>query len=137
MAVVVPDAAEDVMLQNILNKTAPQNQTLKLYTAHSGGNTVDPAESDTESSFTEATGSGYAAFTLTGSSWSTTPGAPTQASYAQQVWTFTGALGNVYGYYVVQVTSGKILWAERFSDGPYNVVNNGDQVKVTPKITLS
>ena len=131
MAVVVPNAAEDVMLQNILNKTAPQNQTLKLYT-----NNVTPGEGDTESTYTEASGNGYAAKTLTGSSWSITPGAPSEASYAQQTWTFTGNLGNVYGYFVVQTTSGKIMWAERFSDGPYNVVNNGDTVSVTPKLTL-
>ena len=131
MAVVVPNAAEDVMLQNILNKTAPQNQTLKLYT-----NNVTPGEGDTESAYTEASGNGYAAKTLTGSSWSITPGAPSEASYAQQTWTFTGNLGNVYGYFVVQTTSGKIMWAERFSDGPYNVVNNGDTVSVTPKLTL-
>jgi hypothetical protein len=27
------------------------------------------------------------------------------------------------------------MWAERFSDGPYPMTTNGDNVKVTPKIT--
>ena len=31
----------------------------------------------------------------------------------------------------VRATSGRIAYAERFSDGPYNIVNNGDQIKIT------
>jgi hypothetical protein len=130
MALVVPNAGEDVMLQNILNKTAPENQTLKLYT-----NNITPAETDTAGTYTEASGSGYAAKSLTGASWTVTPGAPTTAAAAQQTWTFTGALGNVYGYFVVQATSGIILWAERFTGAPFNVANNGDEIKVTPQFT--
>jgi len=130
MALLVPNAAEDVMLQNILNKTAPQDGRLKLYT-----NNITPAETDTEASYTEAAGFGYADILFSPASWTITPGAPTSAAYPQQTWTFTGALGNVYGYYVVQTTSGKILFAERFSTGPFNIVNNGDQIKVTPQFT--
>ncbi|MGH7261470.1 MAG: hypothetical protein ACREI9_12450 [Nitrospiraceae bacterium] len=130
MALLIPNAAEDVALQNFLNKTAPQTCVLKLFT-----NNVTPAETDTEASYTEAAGFGYAAVTLTPASWTITPGAPTEAAYPEQIFTFTGNLGNVYGYYVVETTSGKIKWAERFSDGPYNIVNNGDQIKITPKIT--
>jgi len=129
-ALLVPNAAEDVMLQNILNKTAPQDGRLKLYT-----NNITPAETDTEASYTEAAGFGYADILFSPASWTITPGAPTSAAYPQQTYTFTGALGNVYGYYVVQTTSGKILFAERFSTGPFNIVNNGDQIKVTPQFT--
>lgn len=132
MTLVVPNAAEDVMLQNILNKTAPQDWKLQLYT-----NNKTPAAGDTEADYTEASGFGYAAITLSGASWTITPGAPSSASYAQQTFTFTGALGNVYGYYIVQATSGKILCAERFSNGPYNVQNSGDEIKITPVFTLA
>ena len=131
MALLVPNAAEDVMLQNILNKTAPQNGVLKLYM-----NNYTPVEGSTEANFTEASGFGYTSVTLPGASWVITQGNPTSASYPQQTFTFTGALGNVYGYYITQVTSGFILWAERFTDGPYNIVNNGDQIKITPVVTL-
>lgn len=120
------------MLANIVNKTAPENLVLKLYT-----NNVTPAETDTAATYTEASGSGYAALTLTGASWTIVEGGPSEASYAQQTFTSTGGgWGNTYGYFVVEVTSGIIKWAERFTDGPYNVQNNGDQVKITPKITL-
>jgi septal ring factor EnvC (AmiA/AmiB activator) len=43
---------------------------------------------------------------------------------------------NVYGYYVNRTTGNTIGWAERFSDGPYQITNNGDQIKVTPNFTL-
>lgn len=131
MALVVPNAAEDVMLQNILNKTAPQNKTLKLFT-----NNITPAETDTAATYTEASGNGYAAISLsTPASWTITPGNPTTAAYPEQVFTFTGALGNVYGYYVVETVSGIIQWAERFPTAPYNIANNGDQIKITPQFT--
>jgi hypothetical protein len=133
MALLVPNAAEDVMLQNILNKTAPQNQTLKLFKSN-----TTPAEGDTEATYTEADFTGYAAIALTGANWTITPGSPSTAAAPQQ--TFTSSAGSqnqpVYGYFVVQTTSGKILWAERFADGPYTIVNNGDQIKVTPQLTL-
>ena len=130
MALNFPDVGENLALEMIVNKTAAQNPVLKLYT-----NNITPGESDTAGTYTEASGNGYASVTLTGSSW----GAASAGSiaYAQQTFTFTGNLGNVYGYFIVQVTSGTLLYSERFSDGPYNIVNNGDQIKITPTITAS
>lgn len=131
MALLVPNTGEVIALEALVNRTAPQNLVLRLYT-----NNITPGESDTAATYTEAAGFGYASITLTGSSWAAaTPGAPSSISFAQQTWTFTGNLGNVFGYYLTQVTSGTLVYAERFSDGPYNIVNNGDQIKVTPVIT--
>jgi hypothetical protein len=131
MTLLVPNAAEDVMLQNILNKTAPQNQTLKLFK-----NNITPAETDTESTYTEADFTGYLSISLTGASWTITPGTPSSAAAAEQTFTSTAVQSqNVFGYYVVQTTSGKILWAERFTNGPYLIQNNGDLIKVTPQFT--
>jgi hypothetical protein len=131
MTLLVPNAAEDVMLQNILNKTAPQNQTLKLFK-----NNMTPAETDTEATYTEADFTGYVPIALTGASWTITPGNPTSAAAAEQTFTSTAVQSqNVYGYYVIQTTSGKILWAERFTNGPYLIQNIGDLIKVTPQFT--
>lgn len=131
MALLVPNAAEDVMLQNILNKTAPQDQRLKLFQ-----NNVTPAETDTEATYTESTWTGYAFIALTGASWTITPGNPTSAAAAEQVFTSSAVQSqNNYGYFVIQAVSGKILWAERFSNGPYLIQNNGDAIKVTPQFT--
>jgi len=131
MVLLIPDAAEVRMLGNIVNKTAPENLVLKLYT-----NNITPAETDTAATYTEATGFGYAAINLTGATWVVTSGAPSNATYPEQVWTFTGALGNVYGYYLIEVTSTIIKWAERATSAPINIQTNGSQIKVTPTITL-
>lgn len=130
MALLVPDQGEKIALEALLNKTAPQDLDLCLYT-----NNKTPAEADTEAGYTEAAGFGYALVQLLASNWTVTTGAPSSAAYPEQVFTFTGALGNVYGYFLKQRTSGKLVYAERFTNGPYNVQNNGDQVKVTPTIT--
>jgi len=134
MAGVVPDVGEVEFLKaqvGLTNMSA--TMTLKLYT-----NNVTPSESDTAGTYTEASGFSYAAKTLTGASWSVPASVAgvTVASYAQQSWTFTGALGNVYGYYIIRADTLVLLGAERFSDGPYNITTSGDIINVTPKFYL-
>lgn len=131
MALVVPSVSEERMLDTILNVVSPETLMLRLYT-----NNHTPAESSTTASFTEASGFGYAAVSLTPGSWVTTQGNPSTAAYPQVTFTFSGALGNVYGYYINQTTSTTLMWAELFTDGPYNIVNNGDQIKITLNLTL-
>jgi len=131
MSLTVVDQAEAIILKLITNKlTTTEDLVLRLFT-----NNLTVAETNTESSVTEASGNGYSAITLTGASWTVSGTAPTQIAYAQQTFTFTGALGNVYGYYLTQASSGKMIVVEKFSDGPYNIQNNGDTIKITPQIT--
>ena len=130
MSLVVPDQGEGIALSYLVNKSSPSDLTLRLYT-----NNGTPGESDTESTYTEASGSGYSAINFTGASWTVTTGAPSNVAYAQQEFTFTGALGNVYGYYVTRQSDSKLIWVERFSDGPYNITATGQKIRVTPVIT--
>jgi hypothetical protein len=131
MTLLVPNNGEGDALEYFVNRAAPQNLVLRLYT-----NNITPAETDTAATYTEAAGNGYGSINLAGATWGApSEGAPSSIAYPQQTYTFTGALGNVYGYFCTRATSGRIAVAERFSDGPYNIVNNGDQVKVTPQIT--
>lgn len=132
MALLVPDVGEVELLSRMLNKNAPDNVVLKLYT-----NNRTPAEGDDASSYTVSTGTGYADITLTGASWTVaTAAGTTTAEYAQQTFTYTGAEANIYGYYVVNNAETVLLWAEIFSDGPYSIPAGGGSVKITPKIEL-
>jgi len=131
MAGVFPNAAEDLVLKLLINQASPQSLVLKLFT-----NDVTPGETDTEATYTEASGHGYAPATLTPGTWTVTTGFPSQAAYPAQTFTFTGPLGNVYGYYLTQVSSGKLLVAERFQDAPLVVANNGDEIRVSVAMTL-
>jgi len=137
MALVFPNQGENIALANLVNKTTTytsQPLTLCLYK-----NDITPGETDTEATYTVADFTGYASIDLTGNSWTVTEADPTHIDYAQQ--TFTSTAGSqsqaIYGYYLKQTTSGKLVAAERFSDGPYTIVNNGDVIKITPVITAA
>jgi hypothetical protein len=133
MALVAVNVGVQEILRRALNYSATGDVKLHLFQSN-----TTPAETDTTATYTEATWTGYAAITLTGASWTVTNADPASASYAEQ--TFTSTAGSQsqanYGYYVTNSASTVLLWAERFSDGPYTIVNNGDVIKVTPVITL-
>jgi hypothetical protein len=132
MALNVPDVGENVALENFVNKTAPQNPVLRLYK-----NNITPSDTDTTATFTEATFPGYASITLTGASWNAASAGSISFS-AQQTFTCTGvATDDIYGYYINQVTSTILMWAERDGAAPFAVRNNGDTIKITPTITAN
>jgi hypothetical protein len=133
MALLVPNNGEGDGLKAFLNHTAATDPILRLFQ-----NNITPAETDTAATYTEATFTGYSSVTLTGASWSVVEGAPSSASYAQQSFTSSAGSQNqsIYGYYVTRTTSGRIAWAERFTDGPYVIVNNGDKIQITPSLSL-
>lgn len=129
MALLVPNVGEKEMLERILNGT--DDLVLHLY-GNTGGDHV-PAETDVVTSYDEVNTGGYGQKALT-APW-VISGDPTEGSYPQVSFDFTGA-ATVYGYYVTNGDSSILLWAERFSDGPYNIPSGGGSVKITPKIQL-
>jgi hypothetical protein len=132
MALNFPDTGENLSLEMITNKTAPQNLLLKLYK-----NNITPSDTDTAGTYTEATFPGYAAITLTGASWNAAS-AGTIAYSAQQTFTCSGAAtDDIYGYYVVQASSGTLLYSERDGAAPFAIRNSGDAVKITPTISAN
>ena len=132
MALNVPDVGENVALEALVNKTAPQNQTLKLFQ-----NNITPADTDTAVTYTEATFGGYAAISLTGASWNAASAGSITYS-AQQTFTANGVSSNsIYGYYVVQAVSGILMWSERDASAPFVMANNGDKIQLTPTISAN
>ena len=130
MPLLVPIVGENVILENIVNKTAPQNLVLRLFQ-----NNITPADTDTAATYTESTYPGCGSITLTGANWNNA--ASGSISYnAQQTITCSGSASqSVFGYYVTQVTSGILMWAERDASAPFAIANSGDAVKITPAIT--
>lgn len=126
MAIQLTSTGINTMLSAFLGS---EDQTLKLYS-----NDVDPETSTTASQFTEVSGEGYAVKTLGSSDWSVAAGV---ATTTPQTWQFTGAAGAVYGYYLVGATSGNLLAAEKFENGPYTVSVSGDKITVSITISLS
>lgn len=132
MALNVPDVGENKALENIVNKTAPENLVLRLFK-----NNITPSDSDTAATYTEAVFPGYAAITLTGATWGAAS-AGTITYGSQQTFTCSGvATDDIYGYYVTQVTSGVLMWSERDGAAPFAIRNSGDAVKITPTISAN
>jgi len=134
MALNVPDVGENKMLEHIVNKTAPENLVLRLFT-----NNITPADSDVAGTYTEANTSnfpGYSAITLIGASWGAASGGT--IAYAQQSFVCTGvATADIYGYYLTQATSGVLMWSEKDGAAPFAVRNSGDTVRVTPTLSAN
>ena len=139
MALVVPNTAEVAIIEYVLNQEAPQNLTVRLYS-----NDLIPTETSITADFTEVVGGGYAAEALTPANWTVTPGNPSEAVYdasgvgnpLEVVFTFNAAVGNVYGYYVTR-TDNITMWAERFTNGPFNVTVPGSEIRITLRFTAN
>ena len=128
-----PDVGENIALEALVNKTAAQNLVLKLYS-----NNITPSDTDVAGTYTEATFAGYASITLAGASWNAA--ASGSISYgSQQTFTrsSTGAPENIYGYYVVQLASGILVYSERDGAAPFAVTNAGDAINITPTISAN
>lgn len=134
MAGVLSNIGEERMLGLIVNKSglSLENLILKLFQSN-----TTPAEGDTAATYTEASFTGYLAVTLVSADWTVTPGAPSSAAAAQKTFTSSAnqATQNIYGYYLVTATGNVLVAAERFSDAPNPITNNGDNIKVTITLT--
>lgn len=132
MTLTVVNEGENLLLGAALGSATPEDLTLKLYT---NSPTISPTLA--AGGVTEMTGQGYAAKTLTKASWSvaTNGGGAAEGSYAQQSFAFTsGGPTTINGYFVVGATSAKLYWIEAFASA-HTVQNDGDTIRVTPKIT--
>lgn len=136
MALVTPNNSKITLAQYTLGYATPANQLLKLYT-----NNLTPAAAHVAADFTEMTtgqNSAYAAKTLSKAAWTVTfGGASASAVQPTQTWTFAaGTATTVYGYFIVDSSSGLLLWAEQFSVAKV-VQFAGDQIIIVPTITLT
>jgi hypothetical protein len=133
MPLVLPDEGERRLLGYIVNKTAPTNLVLHLYT-----NSVNlSTETWTASSLTEATGAGYSSVTLTGGNWTVSTNAGVSAAVYNTTVTFSFSVGqDVQGYYVTD-TSNNILWAEEFPGAPFSLPSTGGDITIRPQVQLN
>lgn len=119
-------------LAAFLNVEAAEDLILRLFK-----NNQIPADADTEADYTEATFIGYAPVTLDALDWTITEANPAVATQPPQEFRSTqgGQDQGIYGYYVVGADSGRLKWAERFSDGVKTIINFDDVLRVTPRYT--
>lgn len=129
MALQITTTGKEVVLKYLTGSiSTTEALKMKLFT-----NNYTPTVSASLTDFTEASGGGYAEKSLAASAWSFASGI---ATCPPQLWTFTGSVGNVYGYYLVRATTNDVVAAERFSSGPYNIANNGDTITVNVSLNI-
>jgi len=125
--IVVTNEGEEAFLDLLTSV----NYSLRLFKSD-----TDVTDATVVGDLTEADFAGYAAITLNSASWTTTPGSPSVATYAQQTFTrsSSGAQQLVYGYYVT-TAGGALRWLEKFDSAVIMELIN-DAIKITPRLTL-
>ena len=123
------DGAEKILKYTTGVTTTTETLILKLFSSN-----TSPGPLTVLGDFTEVTGGGYAAKTLNATQWTI---AGNSASTAAQLFTFTSAIGQIYGYYLVGATSGQLIASERFISGPYNIAASGDTLTVTATLSIA
>lgn len=132
MALLMPHDGVKDALSHMVGINNAEDLVLRLFT-----NDITPQKGDTAATYHEPSGSGYAPKPLDQQYWIITDTVPPAAVHAQQIFSFTGPLGNVHGYFLTRANSGKIAWSERFPNGPYEITRAEDEIKVTPRIELT
>ncbi len=98
--------------------------------------TTEPEEDITLATITELALTGYARIQLNDADWS---GAADVATNLAKIFTAGEDWGNVYGYFICNVstgTAGEIIFVEHFSTGPFNVADT-KTIEITPTITVA
>lgn len=123
------DGAENILKYMTGVATTTETLSLKLFSSN-----TTPGPLTVLGDFTEVTGGGYAAKSLSAAAWTVTGNSATSTA---QLFTFTSNIGLIYGYYLVGATSGKLIASERFISGPYNIAASGDTLTVTATISIA
>jgi hypothetical protein len=133
MALICFNKGAQELLTRALNKGPTADLQIQLYKSN-----TTLSETTELADLTLADSTGYSAAPLIGVLWTITDADPSSASYDEQSFTSSAGSQNqdVYGYVVTDALSTVAIWGETFTDGPYNIVNDGDVIRVTPFFTL-
>lgn len=137
MTLVFVDQGEAIALEYMVNKDAPENMVLRLFQNDvTNGLSAAQIEALDETDMTEADFTGYSSIELTGASWSTTSGDPSNVQFAQQSFVSSAdqTAQTIYGYYYTRASGGEMVAFEYF-DTPVTVEFENDTIRITPQIT--
>lgn len=127
--------ADDGIRDKLERARAAWNTTaLRLHLFKSN---TTPTTSTVIGDFTEADFPGYAAVDII--TWAAATVAAHVATIAAALRTFTrsttGAVQNIYGYYVTNNANTILWWSERDPNAPIPLTNAGDSYTITPQLT--
>ena len=135
MTLIIPTDRQLVLLNTCLKIALVDDETLsvRLY-----NNNNIPMLTDTVDDYSEADFTGYERKTLLRSGWgdaALNSNGVAQSTYSSTLDWLAGEIGDdLYGYFVVGSTSGKLLWVEAFSEVRH--MQNGSTLVITPRFTM-
>jgi hypothetical protein len=131
MSFITTNLGDVLLLKYMLNNTTPTNPRLHLYT-----NNITPSTSDVLSLYTESVATGYSVKELGGTFWTfATVSGTSTASYATQTFSYS-TTDTLYGYYLTDQSVATLIWAEKFSGGPFTLPSGGGTITISPVIQL-
>jgi hypothetical protein len=143
MAEIFPNEGLDLLLQSngfqSGGATTPANTWIALFTTFTASTVGNSAS--TSASYSEPSGGGYAAQTISSQSWgaiaSTTSGRITtsaQISFPQATANYSAAVNGYWLRNQLAAAGSKAYCAANFDDTTAVTINSSDQIKVTPSI---
>lgn len=128
MSLVIPNASDEFILSLILGqKLASSQQYLKLYK-----NNHVPTRETILTDLIESDQSGYNSIILNQSNWNIdTISGVTSAYYPEQTFVIEES-ASIYGYYVTSIVNSieYLMWAERFSNAPFQLPPAGGSIAI-------
>jgi hypothetical protein len=130
--IVIPGFSEHRQLEMLLNRRAPEDLTLRLYT-----NKVAVHRRSALGEIVELTGHGYRPRPLAALDWALADeGDRVVATQPKVTWTFEdGEAVTVFGFYMTWQASGILAWLEPMKR-PQTIEFEGDNVTVVPRYSL-
>jgi phage baseplate assembly protein gpV len=122
--------------KNIFDRVLGKD-TVNNYIAHLYSNARTPAKADTVNQYTEVTGGGYAEIELVAGDWTVSYASGTTKMTATVNFVMTGAVAQIYGYYLTDNTGTILVHAEIFDDAPISSPGGGSTVTVNIEIQLN
>lgn len=128
------------LLSNSGEKEVLRNITQDTLSLHLFANDVIVSKDLNLENLEEVTGGGYSPKELESLNWILTSNSKdvNSLTYPTQFWNFKDKVGNVYGYFVAKqtITGQKLMWSQKFEEGPFDIQIAGDVIKLTPIIEL-
>lgn len=131
MSCVMTYSGERELLNRAFGKVTYDALKLKLYS-----DDRTPQISDEASYYDEVDEGDYSEIEISPGDWTVnTTSEITTASLATQTFSFTSTVSRISGYYITNNDGSTLLFAERFTDGPYENFNEST-LEITITITI-
>lgn len=129
MTLVVPTNSKITLLQIINGQKISEDMQLHLY-----ANDVIPNSSTTIHDLQAPAAPEYSPQDLFSVGWTYVTSEPVAMEYPAQTFIFTTTGDTIYGFYVTDNSSGKLLWVEDIT--PFNIETSGDSIIITARLEI-